>query len=117
MISLIKDPFRCVMGNDGARKCLIQLRDVVKPGGLVLLLENTRSENTFLGAYQDWTAEMAASLGGKGCLYNQDIYSLIRKTEGINLLSSKAIAAGIFTSFTCTKKKIETKLYNKLKHQ
>jgi len=91
------------MGNDGARRCLEEMRDVLKPRGTILLLENTRSSNTFLGAYQDWTSETAATLGGKGCIYNQDVYSLISTTEGMSLVSSERIAAGFFTSFVCTK--------------
>ena len=91
------------MGNDGARKCLRQLRDVVKPTGTILLLENTRSSNNFIGLYQDLTSEMAASWGGKGCLYNQDVNSLISETEGLYTVSSGEIAAGLFTNFTCAK--------------
>ena len=59
----------CVMGTMGAKKCLDQLSRVVKrksDGGKVLLLENSRSSNPLLGAYQDATADIAASSGGKG---------------------------------------------------
>jgi methyltransferase OMS1 len=91
------------MGNEGARKCLAQLRDILKPGGFMLLLENTRSTNNIIGLYQDFTAEMAASVGGKGCLYNQDVSSLIRRTGGIKVISSQTFAGGLFTSFKCLK--------------
>uniref|UniRef100_A0A7S1FY51 Methyltransferase domain-containing protein n=1 Tax=Corethron hystrix TaxID=216773 RepID=A0A7S1FY51_9STRA len=64
----------CVMGEQGASNCVKQMIGVVKgrnEGGQILLLENSRSSNSLLGWYQDFTAEAAASIGGKGCVYNQ----------------------------------------------
>lgn len=96
----------CVMGNVGAEMCLQQMTDVVKSsgdGGQVLLIENTRSSNPLLGAYQDITASSAADLGGKGCLYNQDVGKMIQRSEGLMLLREEAYAAGLFRSFICGK--------------
>ena len=92
----------CVMGNGGARDCLVQMRDVVKAadqGGRILLIENTRSNNPLLGLYQDATAEKASQMGGKGCVYNQDVTSMVKNTEGLDVLREEAFAAGLFRSF------------------
>lgn len=95
----------CVMGNDGAKRCLEQIKHIVKPskdGGKILLLENTKSSNPVLGWYQDLTAETAAKAGGKGCLYNQDVASLIRQA-GLNIIQEESFAAGVFRGYICTK--------------
>jgi ubiquinone/menaquinone biosynthesis C-methylase UbiE len=97
----------CVMGNEGAERCLRQMADVMKSkddGGQMLLIENTRSSNPLLGAYQDITASSAAGLGGKGCLYNQDVGKMIQKNSGLMLLQEDAYAAGLFRSFICEKR-------------
>jgi len=96
----------CVMGNNGAEDCLKQMTNVAKDakdGGQILLIENTRSSNPFLGVYQDLTATSAADLGGKGCLYNQDVGKMIQQTDGLKLLREEAYAAGLFRSFICEK--------------
>jgi ubiquinone/menaquinone biosynthesis C-methylase UbiE len=96
----------CVMGNTGAQSCLDQLSRVVKPGvngGRVLLLENSRSSNALLGLYQDATAETAAMAGGKGCVYNQDVGALIRRTSRLEINAETMYAAGLFRSYECSK--------------
>jgi methyltransferase OMS1 len=94
----------CVMGNQGAKDCLNQIKQVVKPdrdGGQILLLENTRSSNPILGMYQDASADAAASVGGKGCLYNQDVGSMIRATKSLEIVREDLYAAGVFRSYLC----------------
>lgn len=94
----------CVMGNQGAVDCLKQLKQVLKSkndGGRLLLLENSRSDNSFLGWYQDVTADAAASAGGKGCIYNQDVRQLIQDS-GFTLESEESFAGGLFRSFLCS---------------
>jgi len=92
----------CVMGNEGAKRCLDQMTSVVKKKtGRILLIENTRSSNPVLGAYQDITASAAAQIGGKGCLYNQDVGKMIRETKELQLVKEEAFAGGVFRSFIC----------------
>lgn len=94
----------CVMGTQGAKSCLQQMKQVVKSkqrNGQILLLENTRSSNPLLGLYQDATAETAASAGGKGCVYNQDVTKMIQVTTGIQIMKETEFASGIFRSYLC----------------
>ncbi|KAL3806961.1 hypothetical protein ACHAXA_011378 [Cyclostephanos tholiformis] len=67
----------CVMGDEGARMCLREMTDVVRRGGYVLLIENTKSSNPLLGYYQDITASAAASMGGKGSFFFFFSHSLV----------------------------------------
>lgn len=94
----------CVMGNEGAKRCLYQMKSVLKPkekGGKMFLIENTRSSNLFIGGYQDLTADAAAKLGGKGCVFNQDVTSFINSTEGLDIVKEEPFAAGVFRSYIC----------------
>lgn len=94
----------CVMGDTGAKQCLDQLSQVVKrgtSGGQVLLLENSRSSNPILGLYQDATADVAASAGGKGCVYNQNVAELIRATGRLRIKEETPYAAGLFRALKC----------------
>lgn len=96
----------CVMGDMGARDCLAQMEQIVKcrrAGGRILLLENTRSSNVFLGSYQDLTAEAAASTGGKGCVYNQDVRKLIQTSTNMSVDGETSYAGGFFRAFACTR--------------
>ncbi|GMH40112.1 hypothetical protein BSKO_08016 [Bryopsis sp. KO-2023] len=56
---------------------LQEMARVVKPDGRVLLLEHTRSSNAAIGLYQDIVAEPVAATS-KGCVWNQDVLSLMR---------------------------------------
>ena len=69
--------------------------------GRILLLENSRSSNPLLGMYQDATADAAASMGGKGCVYNQDVASIIRSIEGLHIEKEELYAAGLFRAYRC----------------
>mmetsp|Transcript_19908 Transcript_19908/g.29823 ORF Transcript_19908/g.29823 Transcript_19908/m.29823 type:complete len:293 (-) Transcript_19908:2633-3511(-) len=96
----------CVMGNDGAKDCLKQMRNVVKceaDGGKILLIENSRSSNPLLGWYQDVTAETAAKVGGKGCVSNQNVKSFIDGIDNLSVKSEEEFASGLFRSFVCVK--------------
>lgn len=91
----------CVMGNQGARRCLQQVAQVVRSTGTVLLLENSRSSNPLLGLYQDATAEAASIAGGKGCVYNQNVRALIESTGSLEILEEHPYAAGLFRAYIC----------------
>eukprot|EP00558_Chaetoceros_sp_UNC1202_P014562 CAMPEP_0197236230 /NCGR_PEP_ID=MMETSP1429-20130617/3417_1 /TAXON_ID=49237 /ORGANISM="Chaetoceros sp., Strain UNC1202" /LENGTH=293 /DNA_ID=CAMNT_0042694985 /DNA_START=324 /DNA_END=1205 /DNA_ORIENTATION=+ len=92
----------CVMGNAGAKRCLEEMKHVVKPEtGRILLIENARSSSNALGMYQDLTADLAAKIGGKGCVSNQDVTSFITKTNGLEVIREEEFAAGVFRSFIC----------------
>jgi len=53
-----------------------------------------------LGLYQDVTAEAAATIGGKGCVYNQDVTAMILKNK-LSIQKDDEYAAGLFRSFVC----------------
>lgn len=99
----------CVMGNDGARRCLEQMKSVLcKETGRILLIENARSSNAALGLYQDLTADAAAKMGGKGCVSNQNVGSMIRDIKDLELLEEEQFASGVFRSFICKRTGINT---------
>jgi len=83
---------------------LRELARVVKPaaqGGRVLLLENARSKQPLLGAYQDATAQtLARDFGGKGCVWNQDVEALARDA-GLRVVEARPIAGGVFSLLEC----------------
>ena len=69
--------------------------------GLIFLIENTRANNQLHGKYQDITTDFAVKVGGKGCVYNQDMKYLIQSIDGLNIVSQNSFTAGLFTSFIC----------------
>ena len=85
---------------------LREMARVVKPaseGGRVLLLENSRSPQPLVGAYQDATAQvLAQDFAGKGCVWNQDVAALAQRA-GLLVLEgeSRFIAGGLFTLLEC----------------
>jgi methyltransferase OMS1 len=92
----------CVLGDNGAQKAMDQLSRVVRTqenGGQLLLLENSRSSIPILGLYQDATAVIASQVGGKGCVYNQDIGRLIRSCSRLRVVEEAEIATGLFRLF------------------
>lgn len=95
----------CTMGTLGALQAIQQMTSIVKPNGYILLIENTRSSsNALLGMYQDSTASLAATFGGKGCVYNQNVKQMIESIDELVIVQEVSFIAGLFTSFTCKKK-------------
>ena len=73
----------------------------IHQSGLIFLIENTRANNQLLGKYQDVTADFAAKLGGKGCVYNQDVKYLIQSIDRLNIVSQNSFTVDLFKSFVC----------------
>jgi methyltransferase OMS1 len=64
----------CVFPNP--EKALKEMARVLKPGGRLLLLEHTRSENPVLGAYQDVTNPYVKKMS-KECSWNQNVPQMV----------------------------------------
>jgi ubiquinone/menaquinone biosynthesis C-methylase UbiE len=95
----------CVLGDEGAHQCLEQMSRVVRrEGGQILLLENSRSSNPWLGQYQDVTADAAAAVGGRGCKYNQNVRQLIQSNTRLQIIDETEFVTGLFRSFRCVRK-------------
>jgi hypothetical protein len=56
-----------------------------------------------IAKYQNITAETAASAGGKGCVYNQDVQALIKNTRGLTIEKETSYVTRLFRSFICVK--------------
>ncbi|KAJ1452258.1 S-adenosyl-L-methionine-dependent methyltransferase [Pelagophyceae sp. CCMP2097] len=80
---------------DDAVAVLRELRRILKPTGELLLLENSRPTNPVAGAYVDFTADMVARNGGKGCKYNQDVLKLVQDA-GFQVKEATPLFGGFF---------------------
>eukprot|EP01041_Mallomonas_annulata_P007123 gene7123-14489_t len=59
---------------------LEQMIRVLKPNGRLILIENTKSDNVFLGLYQD-VSEPLVTKFSKGCKWNTNVLELVRKSN------------------------------------
>jgi len=76
-------------------QALREMKRVCKPGGTILLLENSISDNKVFASYQKLTSPMVAKMGGKGCFYDQDPVDLASQA-GLQVVSSRPVGAGGF---------------------
>ena len=86
---------------DDPLKALQEMRRVIKDDGQLLLLENSRSENGAVAAYQDLTAPFIAKTGGKGCMWNQDVDALVRAAN-FRVRTSAQVGGGFFRYIVAT---------------
>eukprot|EP00960_Hanusia_phi_P077396 768688-Hanusia_phi.AAC.3 len=94
------------------------MKRVCKPGGNILLLENSISgdttslssqkhldlllqDNKLFAAYQKLTAPMVANMGGKGCFYDQDPVDLATQA-GLQVIASNPVPSLFLLSMLLT---------------
>lgn len=78
-------------------KAISEMKRVLKDDGVLLLLEHSRSGNPILGAYQDATADSVKAMG-KGCVWNQNVDSMI-ESNGLQVVKSERHLAGLISSY------------------
>jgi methyltransferase OMS1 len=88
-------------------QALAEMSRVLKPGGTLLLLEHSKSKsNSVLGVYQDLTAGLVASFGGKGCVWNQNVDAMIAgvgRGNDLRVVQRTEYISGLITSYIISK--------------
>lgn len=97
----------CVLDAPACLEQMAQVVDSKTNNGRLLLVENTRAEeNGLLGRYQDVTAQEAARMGGKGCVYNQNVRAMIEGTTSapLEILEERIFAGGVMRGYVCRRR-------------
>ena len=89
----------CVFADPEA--ALREVRRVLKPDGVALLVEHTKSKTVpLLGAYQDLVAAPVTKMS-KGCAWNQDVVAMATRA-GLRVTSAEPALAGLLTTLEAT---------------
>ena len=89
----------CVFADPEA--ALREVRRVLKPDGVALLVEHTKSKTVpLLGAYQDLVAAPVTKMS-KGCAWNQDVVAMATRA-GLRVTSAEPGLAGLLTTLEAT---------------
>lgn len=90
----------CVFANPEA--ALAEVRRVLKPDGVALLVEHTKSTTVpLLGAYQDLVSAPVTKMS-KGCAWNQDVTAMATRA-GLRVTVAEPALAGLLTTLEATR--------------
>ena len=91
----------CVLGDVLSLAALAEMRRVLRPGGRALLLEHSSAGWQPLDAYQRLTSGVVASVGGKGCKWDQDVVALVARA-GFDVAEQRPAWGGTLRSLVAT---------------